>query len=46
MDVAVQQAKTDPEPVLSELCTDVYSQPPAQFSVRKCDAFSYDAIAK
>ena len=43
-DVAVQQAKTDPEPPLSELTSDVYSQPLPGFSVRKCDAFSYDKI--
>ena len=43
-DVAVQQAKTDPEPPLSELTSDIYSQPLPGFSVRKCDAFSYDKI--
>lgn len=45
MDEAIQQAKTDPEPPLSELVTDIYSQIPPNFAVRKVDA-TYERIAK
>ncbi len=41
IDEAVQQARADAELPLSELYTNIYSQPPADYQIRTCDPFHF-----
>ena len=46
MDEAVEKARTDPELGLDALYLDIYSDLPAGFEVRGCDAFSWKQLSK